>query len=651
MIYKCRSFLLSKFKTVGVFLILAGGVSAQEFQVDSLKKQYPSENAIVLENTKLYTISIKDKKLAVTAETSEKNMALNDLGIPFINVQKLYSGSFITSTVVEAKTFSRQESGKYKTFKATDIKEKSDVDKYVFFDDNKTMSIMYPSVTAGSVTSLKSHEDYKEPRLCGVFYFSSYIPTVYSEVTLKVDKNIQIKYVMRGRPDSSIEFTSYRKGSNNYYTWKTKNVTKYHKPDAAPDLRYFVPHVIFYISSYVNDKDTVKVLSSVADLYDWYADGIKKINLHNSDELKKISDSLVVGSKNEFEKVKRIFYWVQDNIKYIAFEDGFGGQIPREANAIYEKRYGDCKDMASIITQMLKEVGIKSYLTWLGTRDIPYRYSEIPTPFVDNHMIAAYKDTTGKVWLLDATGKNAPIDMYTSMIQGKEALIGLDSNKYELFNVPVVPKEKNGFYDSIHVELKNQVVKGNGQWVINGYSKIHYDYLLSNLTEKEFKDELKEKLHKGNNTFSIDNYSIANAERRDVPTIINYSCKIDNYVKSYKDETYFNFNLDKDELKYLINEERGDVPIQIDNTVSKTDCVVLEIPAEYNVSYIPKNTSFGNDDFGYKIEYIKNATSLVMKKYFYCNKLMISKKDFKEWSAMLKSLNESYKESIILKHK
>src|ERR1700756_2880285 len=103
--------------------------------------------------------------------------------------------------------------------------------------------------------------------------------------------------------------------------------------------------------------------------------------------------------------------------------------------------------------------------------------------------------------------------------------------------------------------------------------------------------------------------------------------------------------------KYIINESRADIPIELDNTLSKTDCVVLEIPTDYMVSYVPKNASYGNNDFGYKIEYVKKEKSLVMNKYFYCNKLMISKKDFEEWGNMLKSLNESYKESIILKHK
>lgn len=650
-ICRCLNCFLRELSSGVFFLFFTSMSLAQEYQVDSLRKKYVSENAVVLENSKIYTISFKDKKPTVSAETIEKTIALTDLGISYASEQKLYSSTFIKNKIIEAKTFSRLESGKYKTITATDISEKADIDKNYFFDDNKTLRISFPSVTAGSVTSLKSTEEYKEARLFGVFYFSSYIPTVFSQVVLKVNKNIQIKYLLQGAPDSTIEFSVMQKGQNNYYTWKAKNVAKYYKPESAPDFRYFIPHVIFYITSYRMNKDTVNVLSSIADLYKWYADGVKNVNAQSSEVLKKVCDSLVAGSSNEFEKVKKIFYWVQDNIKYIAFEDGIGGMIPREANAIYEKRYGDCKDMASIITRMLKLVGIKSYLTWLGTRDIPYKYSEIPTPYVDNHMIVAYKDTTGRIWPLDATGKNARIDLYTSMIQGKQALIGLDSTRYELFDIPVVSKEKNKFYDSIHIELNNNVIQGNGQWIINGYPKIHYDYLLSNLSEKDFKGRLKQKLYKGNNTFNLDTYAVLNAEKRDAPTIINYTCKIENYVKSYKDEIYFNFNLDKNELQYIISETRADIPIELDNTLSQTDCVVLEIPKDYDVSYIPKSTSYGNDDFGYKIEYVKEAKSLTMKKYFYCNKLLIRTKDFKEWSKMLKSLNESYKESTILKHK
>lgn len=124
----------------------------------------------------------------------------------------------------------------------------------------------------------------------------------------------------------------------------------------------------------------------------------------------------------------------------MAFEDGLGGFIPREAKTICDRQYGDCKDMANITTTMLKMAGIPAYLTWIGTRSIPYRYAEVPCPMADNHMICTYM-IDGTYYFLDATGKDTPLGTPTSMIQGKEAMIGLGAGKFEIITVPAVPAE------------------------------------------------------------------------------------------------------------------------------------------------------------------------------------------------------------------
>ena len=64
--------------------------------------------------------------------------------------------------------------------------------------------------------------------------------------------------------------------------------------------------------------------------------------------------------------------------KYVAFEDGMGGFVPREAGLVCSRRFGDCKDMASILTAMNRAAGIPAYFTWLGTRDLPYTFSGTP---------------------------------------------------------------------------------------------------------------------------------------------------------------------------------------------------------------------------------------------------------------------------------
>lgn len=74
------------------------------------------------------------------------------------------------------------------------------------------------------------------------------------------------------------------------------------------------------------------------------------------------------------EKIEAVFYWVQDNIRYIAFENGIMGFKPEAASKVYQNRYGDCKGMANLLKEMLKICGYDARLTWIGTNDIPYDY-------------------------------------------------------------------------------------------------------------------------------------------------------------------------------------------------------------------------------------------------------------------------------------
>ena len=99
--------------------------------------------------------------------------------------------------------------------------------------------------------------------------------------------------------------------------------------------------------------------------------------------------------------------------------------------------------MANLIVNMLKLAGVKAYHTWIGTRDLPYKYSKVPTPLVDNHMIATYISADKQYYFLDATSDHTPFGLPSSMIQGKEALIGLDPTHYEVKMIPEIAKEKN----------------------------------------------------------------------------------------------------------------------------------------------------------------------------------------------------------------
>lgn len=59
--------------------------------------------------------------------------------------------------------------------------------------------------------------------------------------------------------------------------------------------------------------------------------------------------------------------------------------------------------MTSILVVMLNTAGVPAYYTWIGTRSLPYAYSEIPLPIVANHMICAIQLKKDEFIFLDGT--------------------------------------------------------------------------------------------------------------------------------------------------------------------------------------------------------------------------------------------------------
>src|SRR5258707_14387323 len=56
-----------------------------------------------------------------------------------------------------------------------------------------------------------------------------------------------------------------------------------------------------------------------------------------------------------------IAQFMQRDIRYVAISLGIGGLQPHSAADTFRHRYGDCKDKATLMASMLKEVGIESY--------------------------------------------------------------------------------------------------------------------------------------------------------------------------------------------------------------------------------------------------------------------------------------------------
>src|SRR5205823_3536953 len=107
-----------------------------------------------------------------------------------------------------------------------------------------------------------------------------------------------------------------------------------------------------------------------------------------SPEIQQKAHQLTEGKTGTIEKIRALGAFVQHDVRYVAIEIGIGGYQPHPAPQTFSNRYGDCKDKATLLATMLREVGINSYLV-LAQTNRGVVVPSFPSAMSFNHMIIA----------------------------------------------------------------------------------------------------------------------------------------------------------------------------------------------------------------------------------------------------------------------
>lgn len=631
------------------FVLFSVVVNAQlSDEYSKYKNKYPNAQLVRLLSERVINIGIEEGEIVITQETTKEDLYLDESAI-YHSKQSLDFSSFYELEDVKASSFI-YENGSYRKIDVKDFREKDELNGS-FYDDIKSLNFVFSNLKLGAKSRLAYKEKIKNPRFLNSFYFGSSYPLINSKVTFIVDKNVTLEFKEFNIEGLKIDFIKQEKRKNVIYSWESKDINKLDIEDNSPNFRNTFPHIIPIITEYEVNGEKIKLSKEVSDLYNWYYSLVKDLNKDETNgELKSVVEELIKDKDSEFEKVRAIYYWVQKNIKYIAFEYALGGFIPREANDVYMKKFGDCKDNSSILFEMFKIANIKGNLTWIGTRSIPYKYAEVPTPVVDNHMILSYNNN-GQTYFLDATGRYIPLELPTSFIQGKEALVSKGPGSFELIEVPIVAPEKNSFIDSIQIKLKGENLIGIGRVEISGYQKIdYYNILESKNTEDKLKEYYAIMFRKGNNKFLIDSISEKNKFEYDENFIVNYSFNINGYVQESGNEVYVNLNLNRKLSSYKTKKDRKS-DIEYDYKKANKYITVLDIPDNLKVTYLPGNIEVSNELFSGSVTYSLMDNQIIYKHDITLNFLTLDLNQQKEFNEFIKKIEKQYKEVVVLEKK
>lgn len=181
-----------------------------------------------------------------------------------------------------------------------------------------------------------------------------------------------------------------------------------------------------------------------------------------------LAATLTAGMKTEREKIAALAGHVQKHISYTAIEFGTRAQRPNPASQTLQQQYGDCKDQALLMHQLLQAAGIESHLALVNST---WRIQPtLPSMDQFNHMVV-HVPALGSDWLIDATDKNLPAARWhADSLWHTHALI-LQSG-----NVRLNPPHAEPAADSSRVESRRSIRPEEDGWHVEETLTLHGYY-------------------------------------------------------------------------------------------------------------------------------------------------------------------------------
>jgi hypothetical protein len=635
-----------------LIILLSLALSSQIFaqrgiNINNIRDQYKGYNAVITKHEINYVFDLVSDTVQVLQHNSKEMMILSDHSLGLTN-DYIYFNIFSSIENVDAFTMVPRSGGKgYDKLRVSNFKESHDRENNIFYNDTKTLQFAYPSITNGAFTSLNYTVVYHNPWFIRMGFPQSFVPVLRSKITVKAHKDISTGHLIYNDQEIKFHYKEYSKGKYNYYEWEILDIPPFrHIGNRHYSNRHHTPHIAVFLKEAHTPSGSKKYYDSVDELYSFYRKLLLQTNNDSCDNLQLLVDDLTQGL-TDLEKAKAIYYWVQKNIRYIAYSDGYNGFIPAPPAEVFAKRFGDCKGMSALIHKMMEKAGLTAYMAWVGTRTIPYTYNECPLPAVDNHMVVAYihEDET---YILDGTVNFLDFGMYPFHLHGKEVLISIDDNEYRIYRVPESRPQTSMVYDSVAVSISGRTLAGSGKRVHTGFNKKELAFAMDGVSENEYRKKFSYLFEKGNNSFLVRDYRVHNIFQHVKPAEIDYDFTINDYVLMAGDDIYVNMNLDRSYHNMKIDTVGRYGPLINDFACTEKYITKLKIPDGYELISLPENELIVFDQYRVSFTYSRHQDHVILEKEMIFDFLIINDGKFAQWNAFIDRLSRNYRQSVVL---
>ena len=562
-----------RIKLVILFLLSAGVLFAQKTDyktaVKALQsisaKDYPESSIISIQNE---MVEIDNHCLGTNVSESYEKI-LNEQGKR--QASQLYFGYDSNYDTVEVQLIEIiKANGKVVKIDPQKILKRISQSAFSSFSNIYTetawmLTGTLPDIKVGDIIHEITNDITHKARMKNNFFdkisIENYATIYKSFYQLKAPKDLHINVVDINKKEGMADFETMVKGENKIYTCTFG----------------YIPHIIYEPNMDNLDRFGYYIMLTTVDNWEtiskWYY-GLVKDHLKVNQAIIDTVADLTKNCKNDEEKIKKIFYWAAQKIRYLGVdkEKNRPGFEPHDVTYTFKTRGGVCRDKAALIVAMLRQTGIPSDPILIS---VGYQLNHAAPVMWFNHAIAVTYDKNGKTnHILDPTNETSK-DYFPQYEEDCSYIIAREKGA-DLQVVPVSPAERNN--TTLNIDLyvdKDNNAKGSITIKYKGLADtfIRGQLMRSSLVKR--KEMLQHTISKIHPAATLTDYNISDPENKDENITMKANFTIPSYLEKDSKYIYVPFESSKFALSFIYNWEMSvfnlserNYPFKLRNTFS-----------------------------------------------------------------------------------
>ena len=413
------------------------------------------------------------------------------------------------------------------------------------------------------------------------------------------------------------------------FVWEARSVPALPREPHSPGITEVSPYV------------HVSTLGDWKQLGTWYADLVRP-QFALDQPLENELARTIKGLHGDREKISAIQEFVLRSTHYVALEFGVYSYKPYPVTQIYARRFGDCKDKASLMIALLRAAGIEAEIALVRTRSLGDVVSEPASIALFNHAIVYVPKYD--LWLdgtAEYAGRELPLED-----QGALALTVSLNGAAQIRHVPTTRAADNYTKHTIHGELTGQgVIQFSGTTVTRGEDApgLRHDLAVREQQLDSFRRELAEVFP----TVQVNSVAVHGTEELSSDVSVEFQGALNSLL--HKSSVSLSSSwMPRSYVAALAGSSTRTQDLVLPSPWTTEEEIHIALPAGAAVTSLPHDQNISSSFGSVRLHYKKSGGEIVVQSRVQFEKARISAEDYPQFRQFCAQAERSFHNEITL---